>query len=159
MSSLYCTCICAGLEHFQSRWFNNNNNKEFHGWGGWLVGPSHYVDNSNSGWDWVGLCQFEYDKCTPKRSLKHSEKQAKYKPYPKVLRILSQRTIYIYKAAFRQWVSPFVTFGLSPHPPGVRPFTMKVEIWNLIHSFLDVFKGHPLWQKPPRIISHNIVKL
>ena len=60
MSSLYITCICAGLEHFQSRWFNNNNNTEFLGWvDGWSKQlPGH----SYSSWvrlSWAGLCQYK----------------------------------------------------------------------------------------------------
>ena len=49
MSSIYCKYVCAGLEHFQSWWFNNNNNTEFHGLvgGGWSKPlPGH----SNSSW-------------------------------------------------------------------------------------------------------------
>ena len=37
--------------------------------------------------------------------------------------------------------------------PRVRPLPRKVEIWKLIHSFLDVSLGHPLCQKPPRFLS------
>ena len=37
--------------------------------------------------------------------------------------------------------------------PGVSPLSMKVEMWKLIHSFLDVSLGHPLCQKPPRLLS------
>jgi hypothetical protein len=54
MSSPYCTSICSALEHFQSRWFNiNNNNTEFHGWVGWW--SKALCRHSNSSWGWVRL--------------------------------------------------------------------------------------------------------
>jgi hypothetical protein len=37
--------------------------------------------------------------------------------------------------------------------PGVRPFSKNVEIRQLIRSFLDVYKEHPLYQKPSRLLS------
>ena len=37
--------------------------------------------------------------------------------------------------------------------PGVGQLSMKVEIWKLICSFIDIYKRHPLYQKPPRLLS------
>jgi hypothetical protein len=37
--------------------------------------------------------------------------------------------------------------------PGVSPLSMKVAKRKLIGSSLDVSLGHPLCQKPPRIVS------
>ena len=31
MPSLYCTCICSALEHFQSRWLNKTTTQSFMG--------------------------------------------------------------------------------------------------------------------------------
>ena len=36
---------------------------------------------------------------------------------------------------------------------GVRPLSRKVEIWKLILTFLDVYYGYSLCQKPPRLLS------
>jgi hypothetical protein len=37
--------------------------------------------------------------------------------------------------------------------PEVRPLPSKVEIWKLIHTFLDVYYVYSLCQKPPRLLS------
>jgi hypothetical protein len=37
--------------------------------------------------------------------------------------------------------------------PGVRRLSRKVEIWKLIHTFLDVYYGYSYCQKSSRLLS------
>jgi hypothetical protein len=39
--------------------------------------------------------------------------------------------------------------------PGVKPLPRKAEIWKFIQTFLDVYYGYPLHQKPPRLLSRT----
>jgi hypothetical protein len=37
--------------------------------------------------------------------------------------------------------------------PGVRPLPRKVQIWKLKHTFINVYYGYSLCQKPLRLLS------